>query len=328
MFYKCFTLLFSIFLLHVSVGADTLATPQNKFFFQEIWGYLFKGEEKYFKGSEPITDIAYFSAEVNEVGRLAVIPDIAKIPAAIRTNRRVHLVISAPHNRSLMYFCLSSDTGSRKNLIEDIVKAAKPFHGVQIDFEAIRPDDREKYWEFLQNVKSALPKETILSVALPARLKESTDAFTYSKIAPIVDKVCVMAYDEHYDGSEPGSIACSQWCEKITIYAKNVIPPAKLIMCIPLYGRVWAKQKVARSIRYEQVLELQKECFSVLQRDADETPHFTYQKPVDAIVYFEDVRSLSHKLRMYQRSQIQSVGFWRIGQGPAALWEHLSHEKK
>ena len=46
----------------------------------------------------------------------------------------IHLVI-VDNSRSLTHFCLNPEFRIRKELIDDIVKGAKSFDGVQIDFE-------------------------------------------------------------------------------------------------------------------------------------------------------------------------------------------------
>jgi spore germination protein YaaH len=37
-------------------------------------------------------------------------------------------------------------------------------------------------------------------------------------------------------------------------------------------------------------------------------------------VFYDDERSLLDKLRLYRAREVDSVSFWRIGQGPPGLW--------
>ncbi len=316
------SLLLLLFIFPTFLFGEAQQTAPFKY--REIWGYLMKGEEKYLHGSsEPLTDIAYFSAQINEIGRITEAPDLQKIPEDVRAKRRIHLVISTPANRSLLYWCLGRDMETREGLISDLLRFSQPYDGLQLDFESIRTEDKEAYWGFIKELKARLPKHKILSVALPARTKETGDAFSYTKIGQIADRLIIMAYDEHWRTGSPGVIASAAWCEKICNFAKQVVPVNKLIMGIPLYGRVWQKQEVARPLKYFQTLELLKEHPAPLQRDADGTPPFAYQQTVDAVVYFEDIVTLKGKLSLYQNSAIQGVAFWRISQEPAALWQNL-----
>ena len=47
-----------------------------------------------------------------------------------------------------------------------------------------------------------------------------------------MDKIIVMAYDEHWATSAPGAIASLSWCKKIADYASSVIPKEKLVIAI------------------------------------------------------------------------------------------------
>lgn len=311
----------SVLLLIGPVGA-TLPAGAETLRFKEAWGYLMKGEEKHFTGDEPLTDIAYFSARLNAIGRLdgKILPP--KLPGP---KRRIHLVISAAASPTLMYFCLSRDPRTRDGLMEDILRLAEPFEGVQIDFESMRPQEKAAYLTFLAELKHKLPKKKVLSVAVPARTKLQKDAFSYAGIAAVADKVVVMAYDEHWRSGEAGPIASAQWCQKVCAFARQQIPPQTLVMGLPLYGRVWQKEPVARALKYPQTLQLWEQNKPVVKRLPDDTPFFEYRTTVTAAAYFEDVKSLTKKLSLYQRAGVRAVGFWRIGQGPAELWRVLGN---
>ena len=289
--------------------------------FQEVWGYLMQGEERFLTGQEPLTDLCLFSARVNDIGRL---DNPVPIPRLARRPNRIHLVISAPASKTLMYFCLRQDAATRDGLIEDIVRSSQGFDGVQIDFETIRPEEGGAYLAFLGLLRRQLPASIRLSVAVPARTQKTEDAYNYAAISALVDRVLVMAYDEHWRTGQPGPIASAGWCKEVVDYAQQTIAPDKLVMGLPLYGRVWQDETVARALKYPQTLDLwQQVSKPMVKRGPDKTPYFNYQTTVKASVYFEDVQSLTEKLALYQSKGVQGIGFWRIGQGPAAIWESV-----
>jgi len=289
---------------------------------------VYKGEEKALTGSEPITDIAYFSVAVNDIGRLDR-PGSGGVQRPILSgrpglDRRVHLVVSAPANRSLMYWCLSKDLATRAGLIQDIAAVCVNFDGVQIDFEAIRPQEGQAYVSFLKDVKTALAPGQVLSVAVPARTRVQEDAYDYAAIASIADAVLVMAYDEHWRTGSPGPIASVDWCRRVCAFATQKIPSDKLVMGLPLYGRAWQEEDPARALTWDQTQKLLRSLSKSPSREQDGTPFFEYWHPSKMRVFFEDVESLSAKLALYRGEGVQAVGFWRIGQGPADLWRGLS----
>jgi len=205
--------------------------------FREIWAYLMRGEESRITGTEPITDLCYFSASLTRNGRIV---ETVKRPSVVLANGSspaIHLVIAELSNPSLMHFALDPRYGVQPFLIEDICRVAADFDGVQVDFESISRDDAEAFFGFLADLKAALPAGKKLSIAIPARTRLVADAYEYSRIAAIVDRMVVMAYDEHWSGSSPGPVASLPWCAKVANYARSVVDAGKLIMGLPLYGR-------------------------------------------------------------------------------------------
>ncbi|MDH7598994.1 MAG: glycosyl hydrolase family 18 protein [Sedimentisphaerales bacterium] len=294
------------------------------FVFRELWGYLYKGEEAAITGQEPITDLCYFSATVDETGRVRQAVQRPGLGPMRAGRQRVHLVINAPSNRSLMYFCLAKDRQTRDALLEDIVSVSSPFDGVQIDFETVRPEDKQAFISFLTLLKIRLGADKTLSVAVPARTGPRADAYDYNEIGRIADKVLVMAYDEHWQGGEPGPICSLDWCRRVCDYATKQIPTERLIIGLPLYGRAWQVVQYSRALRFHQTIELLDRLGKSASRDNDKTPYFEYLEPVRVKVYFEDTQSLSAKLQACSEIGVRAVGFWRLGQGPVDLWQVIS----
>jgi len=292
--------------------------------FDEVWTYVYRKEEHGLRTGLPITDVAYFSAVVNETGRIPNSVDPQPLRQRLPKKTRIHLVVSAPFNRSLMYWCLHKDRETRDALIQDIVRVSSGYEGVQVDFESIRPQDGEAYASFLRDLRKQLPADRMLSVALPARVREMQDGYPYKEIGQIADRVVVMAYDEHYRTSKPGSIASLDWCARVSAFARQEIPRERLVMGLPVYGRVWQSQTVAKALKYTQLLDLWKEHRSTIKRDADTTPYFTFQTQVDATVYYEDEKSIAKKLELYEEQGVRGVALWRLTQEPAAMWQRLS----
>ena len=211
--------------------------------FLETWGYVSAGREDEYNSSLPITDVFYFSAEVNCYGELSGVPNRSKLKTG---KARCHLVITCD-SRSLTHFIINPEYGVRKALLKSIVKAAAPYDGVQIDFELVPARDRKHFLTFLADLRYMLGQAKWFTVCVPARFKRlSEDIYPYSDIANFSDRVFVMAYDEHWSSSRPGPVASVDWCKKVLEYAQKAIPERKLVMGIPFYGRFWAEQATAR----------------------------------------------------------------------------------
>ncbi|MDR2028630.1 MAG: glycoside hydrolase, partial [Treponema sp.] len=200
--------------------------------FPEIWGYLVAGRESALSGSLPLSDVGYFGAEIDVYGKLTDVPN----PRNIRNfSGRVHMVVAC-NSRSLTHFILKEGSAERRALVSDLLNAVKNFDGLQIDFEYIPQRDGGAFFSFLEELRAALDGK-IFTIALPARTRTlNNDIFDYRRISPLVDRVLVMAYDEHWSTSAPGPIASLPWCKRVAEYALSVIGREKLIMGLPFYG--------------------------------------------------------------------------------------------
>jgi hypothetical protein len=291
--------------------------------FGEIWGYLISGREDALDASPPLSDIGYFGAEVDSYGRLTGVPD----PRRIRSfPARIHMVVTCG-SRGLAHFVLETGSKARARLVADLLAAARPFDGLQIDFELIPRDDGEAFLSFLAELRAGLGDKRF-TIALPARTRRlENDVYEYRKILPLVDRILVMAYDEHWSTSEPGPIASLEWCRSVAGYALNAVGAEKLIMGLPFYGRTWGNVNPNRAFFHSGIERIKRENNVDGISRLKGIPMFTYEVPVTVTVYYEDEYSLSARLAMYRDMGVRSVGFWSLGQETPLIWELLRLER-
>jgi hypothetical protein len=290
--------------------------------FGEAWGYLLKGRETALVPGLPLSDIGYFNADVDSYGKLGGIPDLKDAPPF---PARFHLVVTCD-SYALTHFVLMEGSRERRELVADLIAATEGFDGLHIDFELVLSRDGDAFRSFLAELRAGLG-EKMLSVAFKARLRTlENDPYDYEKVKPLVDRILIMAYDEHWGTSAPGPVASMEWCRLIAEYALSVIGPEKLIMGLPFYGRAWGHITPSRALVYSGVEDLVNE-YQVEKIDRDGgIPTFEYEVPVRVKVYYDDEYSLSERMEMYRSLGIRSVGFWRLGQETPAVWERLRLE--
>ncbi|MCL2065991.1 MAG: glycosyl hydrolase family 18 protein [Treponema sp.] len=289
--------------------------------FREIWAYVVAGREAALTGGLPLTDIGYFGAEIDSYGKLTDVPARSRISFS----GRVHFVVACS-SRSLSHFVLMPGSAERRALIADLLAVTRNYDGLQIDFEYVPARDGPAFISFLEELRAGLGNK-MFTIALPARTRKLTDdVYDYEKISPLVDRILVMAYDEHWSGSAPGSIASLSWCRRVAEYSLGAIGSEKLIMGLPFYGRAWGDSNPSRALIYSSIETLMGEMGVTEIRRENGIPVFDYEIPVRVRVYYEDEYSLSVRMEMYKSMGVNSIGFWRLGQETPEVWNILKLE--
>ena len=162
---------------------------------QEIWGWVMQSRFYEFDNDLPLTDVGFFATDVDCYGNLTNVPDRSKLA---NFPGRVHLVLVCD-SRSLTHFVLDPNFGITDKMIKEIMQAAEPFDGINVDYELIPGKDVQNFLNFLEKLKNECKKVgKMFTVCVPARVKTiSDDVFPYEKIAVLADRVMIMAYDEH-----------------------------------------------------------------------------------------------------------------------------------
>ena len=321
--------------------------------FKEVWGYLMRGKEKVFRGDEPVTDVCYFGCGINSNGRINVNVTPPSFPEINGRKRRIHMVIADLANIRLMHYILDPGKGVRELLVSDIIEVSKKFDGVQIDLEAVGTNDAANFLEFLRMIKTGLEPGKTFSIALPPKVMKVDNAYDYRAISAIVDKVYIMAYDQHWSMSKPGPVASLSWCRDIMTYAISEVPPEKLIMGIPLYGRSWQDMKIVKRIHLKkrQAKKVKKErpgrtivitkhiirshsvgtkqisnLIAVKNAVKNYSPEagfsIKYNGRSKQILYCDDVNATMEKF-LYYRGFVDAIGFWRLGMESPEMWKEI-----
>jgi spore germination protein len=124
------------------------------------------------------------------------------------------------------------------------------YDGIDLDYEATKLSDKEKYFEFLAKLSERLHADnkllivTVLpkwgdSVNYPS-LRETREVQNWSEIAKYADEIRIMTYDYTYSGSpRPGPIAPLSWMEEVIKYGLTQVEADKLVLGIHLYSYEW-----------------------------------------------------------------------------------------
>ena len=194
-----------------------------------------------------LTDVSIFGWEVNAAGHLTqtfnpdqLAPYRAKWP---------HIrwwACFMNHGVASVFTALQNDAGARATLRADLagVLDARPWlHGVDVDLERGGSNIAGAERLFGEIADTVHAKGRKVSAALPALTSTGSIGgehwVRYRQLGALLDHVSVMSYDFAWAGSAPGPISPWSWMTEVYDWATSQIPPHKLSMGVPAYGRMW-----------------------------------------------------------------------------------------
>ena len=228
---------------------------------------------------------------------------------------------------------LIGNVESRDRLVNEIVNIANQnnYDGIDIDFEAVSPEYRGAFTGFVQVLSEKMHESgKLLSVTVMPKTSEPGSPYgassqDYAAIAVSADRVRIMAYDNHYQGGDPGPVAPANWVDELLAFAVTVIPREKIVLGVPSYGYDWAPtggKTNGRGITYEKAMSLANQHQRPVDFDGIAfSPVFTYDAGgVKHYVWFENAASLSVKLDLVNKYDIGGIAIWRLGREDPGSW--------
>lgn len=202
----------------------------------------------------------------------------------------------------------------------------KGFRALNIDFEFLRPADREAYNQFLRKAAQRLHDAGyLLSTALAPKVSGEQvgawyEAHDYPAHGEIVDFVVIMTYEWGWSGGPPMAVAPLDQVERVIRYATSVMPANKVMMGIPLYGYDWTLPYVeggpyAKVVSPRDAIDLAiRQGVAIEYDDRSQSPFFTYSDEAgrEHVVWFEDARSIQAKFDLVKRYGLRGVSYWKL----------------
>ena len=282
--------------------------------------------------------LAIFSHSVNSDGTLNDLDDSRLISAAKNSDVKPIMVITntvegGGFRSEITNSVLNSDE-IRQTLINNIVSTArsKGYGGVDVDFEYIYPDDREKYNEFLELLGTALNRYNLtLSTAIAPKIRADQqgtlyEAHDYKFHGSVVDRTIIMTYEWGYLYGPPMAVAPINEVRRVLSYAVTEIPPQKILMGVPNYGYDWTlpyeSGRPARILSINRAISLASEVGAEIRfNETSQAPFFEYsQNGTRHIVWFENPRSLMTKAELVPDFNLKGLSIWTVNQFYMQMW--------
>ena len=222
----------------------------------------------------------------------------------------------------------------RSRIIEQLLAEAAScgMDGINVDFENLKEAGIPHYLQFLRELTSAAHAQNlVVSVDTPVP-QAYTMYYQRGEQARFVDYMIVMAYDEHFAGSEEaGSVSSLPFVQQAVEEMTRVMPADQVICGIPFYTRVWT-EKFGQSAITSEVLGMDgaknyaKENQMTETWDASLGQNVATVETFDAryTIWMEDEQSMEEKLKVIQSADLAGVAEWKLGFECADVWSLIS----
>lgn len=222
----------------------------------------------------------------------------------------------------------------RSRIIEQLLAEAAScgMDGINVDFENLKEAGIPHYLQFLRELTSAAHAQNlVVSVDTPVP-QAYTMYYQRGEQARFVDYMIVMAYDEHFAGSEEaGSVSSLPFVQQAVEEMTRVMPANQVICGIPFYTRVWT-EKFGQSAITSEVLGMDGAKNYAKENQMTETWDASLGQNVATVetsdarytIWMEDEQSMEEKLKVIQSADLAGVAEWKLGFECADVWSLIS----
>lgn len=222
----------------------------------------------------------------------------------------------------------------RSRIIEQLLAEAAScgMDGINVDFENLKEAGIPHYLQFLRELTSAAHAQNlVVSVDTPVP-QAYTMYYQRGEQARFVDYMIVMAYDEHFAGSEEaGSVSSLPFVQQAVEEMTRVMPADQVICGIPFYTRVWT-EKFRQSAITSEVLGMDGAKNYAKENQMTETWDASLGQNVATVetsdarytIWMEDEQSMEEKLKVIQSADLAGVAEWKLGFERADVWSLIS----
>ena len=225
-----------------------------------------------------------------------------------------------------------SNTAARQNLENQLVTYALKagLDGINVDFESLSEDVGIHFLQFLRELSIQCHENNlVLSVDNPVP-EDFTSHYDRAEQGKVVDYVIMMGYDEHYVGSDTGSVASLPWVEQGVKDTLAEVPAKRTILAIPFYTRLWKTTDggalTSEAIGMDQAQQAISDNGAETYWDKTTSQNYgtyegdgaTYQ------IWLEDSKSIAEKVKLIPKYKLAGVAEWKLGFENSGIWSVIT----
>ena len=219
-----------------------------------------------------------------------------------------------------------ADEQHRQNLIRALTSFVEgnKFAGICVDFEEPPTTSQANLLTFMQELHTTFAAKNLLVVqAVPF---DDPD-WNYKAYSAASDYLILMAYDQHWTGSDAGPVAAQDWFEQKLIARMRDLDASKTIIALGNYGYNWNDaNKDVDEVTFQEALITARESSAAPAFDsATRNPYFEYDEEDNSHhkVWFLDAVTAYNQMRAASGYKPAGFGIWRLGSEDPSVWSIL-----
>ena len=230
---------------------------------------------------------------------------------------------------------LYSSKAARTNMVNKLVGEAKSygFDGINLDYENIKSAYAKDYLQFVRELSVACERNGIVLSTDNYKPEAYNRCYNLKEQSRFVDYVIVMAYDEHYAGTDAGSVASLPFVKEAVEDTVQLVGKEHVIAGIPFYTRIWTTtdgNTTSRAVGMQAAIDQLNSDGQVALWN-DDCGQYVASYTVGSStrqIWFEEEKSIEAKMQVIKQENTAGVACWKLGLEKSTVWSVISQYNK
>lgn len=282
----------------------------------------------YLEGTKGITTIAptWYSITSNE-GDLSSLATKAFVDNMHSKGLEVWPLID-DFNTTIDGMTLYSNKNAREKIISTLISDALKYgyDGINLDCEKVTKEVAKHYLQFVREMSVECRKNNLVLSADNYKPASFNAFYDLAEQAEFLDYIIIMGYDEHYAGSDSGSVASIGFVEEGIKGGLEKVAKEKLINAIPFYTRIWTVSETGTTsvaVGMDNAINHLNTNGAPAVWDEVSGQYFgSYEKDGAVVkVWLEEDKSVEKKMQLIKQYGLAGVAHWKLGLEKNSVWD-------